>query len=91
MITYTTAVSQNELDLIDAMQRLRFGEILDVFVEDQPEGLTARITEQQRALIQLIRSGAQEFDAIVVAEGNPITATASCQIGRHRCRKKNKF
>ena len=85
-------MSASEADLIEAMQRVQYGELFGVEVapgEGQLDGLD--LPAATRDLLLTIRSGVQYIDVLTVHNGQPTQAETDCKILGFRCRIKIKF
>jgi hypothetical protein len=79
------------MNLLSAIDATQFGQIENVTVEHDVASIPAVVSENQRDLIALIRSGTRYFDSISVHRGEPVIAETSGTDFGFRCRKKIKF
>ncbi len=72
MLKSNYIVSIPEMRLIDAIETLGYGELVDVEIPDAQIGPCLKmLTEKQASLLDKIRNGHRHFDKIIVHQGEP--------------------
>jgi hypothetical protein len=85
-------VAESEKELIDAIQKIEFGELLEVEIKEEDPSFTIELEEPFCKLINVIRRDGLAFiDRIQVHQSVPTYAEVNGSQGGFRCRKKYKF
>jgi hypothetical protein len=92
VISSPICLTPGEADLIGAIEKVRFGEIFGVEI-DQGGGqwVEMDLTPAMWDLIMYIRTGVQYIDILTVHNGQPTLAETDCKIRGFLCRQKIKF
>lgn len=92
MVSSVLWISEQEERLLISVHSLGYGELRDVLVEHSSERKKSRECRQKEVnLINLVRSGVQYFDRIVVHQNEPQYAEVDVQIGTFKGTKRHKF
>lgn len=94
MVFYQCKLTHVENLLLSDIKDLQYGEIYDVELdEDDRRTINRSLTGQQKAMLDLIRSGVQSFQTIKVHQAEPAYAEVigMTSSGRYRCKRLYKF
>jgi hypothetical protein len=85
-------LTDSEAAILDAANHVKFGELLDVEVEDGERKVSRRITATQIAFIMTLRSeGLSRLDTIIVHNGSPSQIEIDGKFGTIKYKRKIRF
>ena len=96
MITFRVEITKDEKLLVDAIQEVEYGELLDVELDGdsgQPP-IAIDVARQTMCLLKLIQDdGVRFFHSIRIHQGQPTLAEVPgiTQAGSFKCRKQHRF
>ena len=88
MLKSAHIVTAPEKALIDAIEALRYGEIVDLDVENTGPNVAAKLTEKQAALISFLRAGHSHIDRLIVHESDPMQVENDLELNGYKCIRK---
>ena len=94
MVHYSKHVTPEEKALLDDIQGIPYGTILDVELDGTGRAtILANLTSSQKALVDLIRNGIVSFRVIKIFQGEPTTAETEGRTphGNHACVETHKL
>jgi len=87
MIT-STLITPAESNLLQAIYKLGYGELLEVQLDIEEPGLSAELDFQEVRLIEIIRSGKQYLKRIVVHDRLPVSVEVTGTIAGYQTIQK---
>jgi hypothetical protein len=91
MVIFPMVVSDAELDLMDAIREVRYGEIYGVELKPGPYQHKVDVSQNLHDLLISIRDGFNDISVLTVHQGEPTIAESDFKHKTFCCRKKIKF